>query len=278
MKILRKTRRRSLRSRFIFLKNRIRLYKKKLSTVSLKDNEIEYSPYIYAWESELEFMAYLTHHWGCIETGGEVYGYFSHAARPVVVFITPPGPKAIHNFAHFRQDTDYLIKYNRSLREKFGIYYIGSIHSHHILSKKDLSEGDIESAHKIAIKNGYRHTCQFLATFEKPLEINNYTQAGQNLNKKHVHCSYRKTAHWGNYILKTSKGPKSLTKQVLYSNYIKIKSHYYHDAAQSQPIQCPIHIIPGVSPIRKAIAMDTELKAITMPYHFPMFRIIIDSI
>ena len=112
------------------------------------------------------------------------------------------------------------------------------------------------------------------------LTINYYHYCIYNVNeyKKHVHCSYRKTAHWGNYILKTSKGPKSLTKQVLYSNYIKIKSHYYHDAAQSQPIQCPIHIIPGVSPIRKAIAMDTELKAITMPYHFPMFRIIIDSI
>jgi len=278
LKILRKTRIRSLRSRFIYLKNRIRLYKNKLSTVALKGNEIEYTPYIYVWESELKFMAFLTHHWGCIETGGDAYGYFSHAARPVVVFITPPGPNAIHEFAHFRQDTEYLIKYNRYLRDKYGIYYIGSMHSHHILSKKDLSKGDIESAHKIANKNGYRHICQFLTTFEKPSEINNYSQAGQNLNKKDVHCSYRKTTHWENCILKTSQVTKCLTNQILYSNYIKIKSHYYRDAAQSQPIHCPIHLIPGVSPIRKAIAMDTELRAITMLYHFPMFRVIIETI
>ena len=57
-------------------------------------------PYVVVWESELKCIASLAACQGETETGGEAYGLLSHAGRPVITLVTPPGPAAIQEVAH----------------------------------------------------------------------------------------------------------------------------------------------------------------------------------
>ena len=59
--------------------------------------------------------------------------------------------------------------------------------------------------------------------------------------------------------------------------FIRIHSFIYLDAACGQPVRCPIRIIPGSSPIRRAILRNSSIPGLATPYTFPMDRIIYDS-
>jgi len=130
-------------------------------------HQIGFKPYVGIWQNELQVMAELASRWGDIETGGEVYGLISHAGRPVIMLVTPPGPKAIHRVAQFTQDVDFFKETDVFLRNNFGLQYEGSWHSHHHLDIKGLSPGDIHSSNAIASKNGYWRLAQFVLTFER---------------------------------------------------------------------------------------------------------------
>ena len=119
------------------------------------------------FQSELQAIAAIAAASGSIETGGDLFGLFSHAGRPMISLATPPGPLAIHEVAHFRQDIEFTKKVARTLLNRFAVQYLGNYHSHHTLALRKLSPGDILSTHSIALKNGYRTMCQLLVTFER---------------------------------------------------------------------------------------------------------------
>ena len=119
-------------------------------------------PFICMWESELEFICAIAAKSGAIETGGECYGYFTHANRPVILFVTPPGPKAVHRRMHFRQDLDFFNQTNHLLTERYGLNFLGTHHSHHMLGIEGVSRGDIISTQSIATRNGYQRMCQLV--------------------------------------------------------------------------------------------------------------------
>lgn len=271
----------ALRTRFRRLKNRDRLHKKILPTGANQGNELRLLPYINVWESELQFMASLTTLWGNVETGGDVYGYFSHAGRLTVVFIIPPGKNAIHDYMHYRQDTDFLKKIDYYLRSKYSVYYIGSMHSHHILLKKDLSDRDIYSTNIIARKNGYHRLCQFLTTFENNRTLYNHQHTYPRHHEKQGQEGLKRTT---TSAVKDSKGCERSTdnsSSTFSGEFVKVHSYYYDDAAYDRPKRCSINVIPGISPIRKAIMKDPELpelKDVAMPFNFSMSHIIFDSV
>lgn len=68
-----------------------------------------------------------------IETGGQLFGFYTQEGYPVVVYAIGPGPHANHQTAFFNQDVDYLMKVYKLLHSKYGLCYIGEWHSHHRL-------------------------------------------------------------------------------------------------------------------------------------------------
>jgi hypothetical protein len=236
-------------------------------------------PYIIAWESELQYMTGLAVGYGCIETGGEVYGLLSQAGRPVIMLATPPGPGAIHNEAHFRQDMDSLKQNSSFLYDFYGIQYLGNWHSHHTLNIKGLSSGDIQSTHSIAARNNYYRLCQFVLTFEgnalagfpsrrycarsKRSPFDERTKIPATA-QQYSSGAYRRTAAFHSSI-----------RQV---DLIRVHSFLYQDARHSQPCRCPIRIIPGTSPIRHALQKNSSNEDLIKPISFPMQRIIYDTL
>ena len=219
--------------------------------------EPEFVPYVTTCESELQYMAGLAEKRGKIETGGEVYGLFSHGGRPVVMFVTGPGPRAIHQIAHFQQDLEFVIETNGLLREEFGIQLNGKWHSHHSLGVSSLSHGDILADHSTARKNKYRRLSHFLVTFENESPAHDSYQRkrtrGVKVNHEKTEVRYLLP---GNSIHDQKRqdvdrfqnNPKEER-----NGQVRIQAFFYADAMEGQPVECPIKVLAGVSPIRSAI-------------------------
>jgi hypothetical protein len=221
----------------------------------LRVDQPDLQPYVGIWRSEVQFMCGVASRWRNIETGGEVYGFISHAGRPVIMLVTPPGPKAIHRVAQFTQDLDFFKETDAFLRNNVGLQYEGSWHSHHHLDIEGLSPGDIHSTNAIALKNGYRRLAQFVLTFGYEYSPNLDSRSNQ------VFC--------GKGSVETVTESKT--------NFICIHSFFYPDAARGKPVRCPIRIIPGTSPFRRAVMRSSMIPELARPYSFPRSRILFDS-
>jgi hypothetical protein len=221
----------------------------------LSDN---FSPYIYIWESEIQFICALASKSGFIETGGECYGYLSHAGRLVVLFVTPPGPNAVHEKAHFRQDLEFLNITNRLLTEYYGLNFIGTHHSHHGLGIEGLSPGDIQSTQAIARRNGYQRMCQMVVTFSNFDQISNLSDFRKGMIKKRERT--KNAATIGNI------------------QPVKLHTYFFEDAQNSLPIACPIKVLSGISPFREMIVTRTNIPHLKESYQYPMEKIQFDNL
>lgn len=227
-------------------------------------------PFIVIFESELKAIASMALAAGSIETGGDLYGLFSHARRPVVFLAVPAGPNAIHDHAHFRQDIDYIKQVSAELRDKWAIQYLGNHHSHHNLGIKGLSGGDIRSTHSIAGKNGYANMCQLLVTFDDGSSRQRFWQ------KSDVHWSQ------GQERLERWRPPRDKEMEPeaprLVGGPPTVHAFYYEVAAGGQPLRCPIKVLPGISPIRTALGFANAIPGKWTSHHYPLSKIQFDDL
>jgi hypothetical protein len=252
-------------------------YRMTVNPYDMKIGQRGWKPHIVIWESEIRYMAGVAARGGCIETGGEVYGLLSHAGRPVIMLANGPGPESIHEVAQFRQDIAFFQKVNVFLRNNFGLLYGGNFHSHHILGIKGPSRVDIRSINSIAQRNGFRRLVQFILTFEK--------KPGTGLHRINDRLPDRFCMNWpgeseaaGRYLSEIYARAMGRFRASRQANFIRIHSFLYLDAAHGEPVQCPIRIIPGTSPYRRAIMKNSIIPELAIPYSFPMSRILVDSI
>lgn len=85
------------------------------------------------YQSELDFVSRCILDFPDIETGGQLFGYWTASGVPVVLFAIGPGPRANHQVAFFNQDIEYLTAVGSMLVERYGLQHIGEWHSHHRL-------------------------------------------------------------------------------------------------------------------------------------------------
>ena len=113
--------------------NRSRSY----SLVQHKQEETQYEPQrcskALIYSSEISFLGRCILDSPNIETGGQLFGFWTASGNPVVVYAIGPGPKANHQVTFFNQDVDYLERVGNVLVSKFGLMHIGEWHSHHQL-------------------------------------------------------------------------------------------------------------------------------------------------
>lgn len=91
------------------------------------------APCAIIYQSELDFVSRCILDRKHIETGGQLFGFWTSRGVPVVLFAIGPGPKANHQATFFNQDVDYLKQVGTALMERFGLQHIGEWHSHHQL-------------------------------------------------------------------------------------------------------------------------------------------------
>lgn len=162
-----------LRNLFNIKKNRLRnnkpsarsLEKNSLNPI-VSDNDIimrnnaETCPNIaIIFKSELDYISRCILDYTKIETGGQLFGYWTAEDIPVVLYAIGPGPKANHEVAFFNQDIDYLKRVGFPLIESFGLQHIGEWHSHHQLG---LAQPSTHDAHTMISTIKEKHLRHFL--------------------------------------------------------------------------------------------------------------------
>ena len=85
------------------------------------------------YKSELEYIKKCILEYPHIETGGQLFGFWTPQGRPVVLYAIGPGPRAGHHNTFFEQDIDYLNLVGNAIVKTFGLCHIGEWHSHHQL-------------------------------------------------------------------------------------------------------------------------------------------------
>lgn len=85
---------------------------------------------IYA--SELEAVRHHVLQYPNLETGGELFGWWSETGLPVIVLATGPGKKALHGATRFHSDEEYSFALGNAIAAH-GLQHLASWHSHHRL-------------------------------------------------------------------------------------------------------------------------------------------------
>ena len=223
------------------------------------------SQYVSIFSSEIEFIANLADKWGEIETGGELYGLWSHAGRPVVMLATPPGPKAIHEVAHFCQDVERFREVTEQLNRSLGLQFIGDYHSHHSLGLQKPSPGDAAHVAAVAAKNHLCRLAQLIVTFDDEApRLQRFTEKELLDEESSADCPT------GRQQLSMNKGPRAWCRRFWPCSGhaslqdVVINSFFYANAPSGQWSRCPLKKIPGLSPIRMAFCI---LGFLRMSFH-----------
>ncbi|MDY6838829.1 MAG: hypothetical protein SWH78_12740 [Thermodesulfobacteriota bacterium] len=234
-------------------------------------------PYLSIFSSEIEVMAGLAVECGQVETGGETYALLSQAGYPVIMLVTPPGPNAVHEWAHFRQDLEFFRKVNPLLENDFGLQYSGSWHCHHYLGIRGPSDGDVRSTHSIALRNGYRIQSQIVLTFENGYHGPPLSRGSAPFRQEPAAETDNRAVKQNTFVRLVKRRPLPPAPNAYDPAAVQIHAFLYLNAAKGKPMRCPIRVIPGMSPFREAIVKTfPELPELAKEKSFPMSRIVLD--
>jgi hypothetical protein len=100
------------------------------------------------YEGELNYLSRCVLDYPNIETGGDLFGFWTHSGFPVVQYVIGPGKDSNHAYAFFNQDEAYLQEMGDLLREQHGLQHIGEWHSHHRIGLAEPSGHDISTVRK----------------------------------------------------------------------------------------------------------------------------------
>lgn len=103
------------------------------------------SPKAIIYKSELDFISRCIQDFPNIETGGELFGFWTQLGTPVVLYAVGPGPYARHHPTSFVQDPDYVDNIEVEMCLRTGLQHVGQWHSHHQLGLAHPSGGDVAS-------------------------------------------------------------------------------------------------------------------------------------
>lgn len=100
---------------------------------------------IIIYESELNLIAQHAAHYPDVETGGDLFGLWTHTGNPVIQYVLGAGPEAQRYETAFYQDRAFLESYGASINAQHALQHLGEWHSHHHLNLRQPSGGDIQT-------------------------------------------------------------------------------------------------------------------------------------
>jgi hypothetical protein len=118
------------------------------------------------YEREARNIANLTLQYPDIETGGSLFGYWTHSGAPVVALAIGPGRRSRHAATSFHQDEDYLHHVGIALYDRHGLQHIGEWHSHHQLGLNKPSTGDINTVRLGMEQRGWSRFVLLITTID----------------------------------------------------------------------------------------------------------------
>jgi hypothetical protein len=119
------------------------------------------------YESELACIAHETSLHPKIETGGSLFGLWTHHGNPTILLASRPGQRAVRQTTQFEQDAHAHRIIEQVLVEHHGTQAIGLWHSHHRLGLHELSGGDIRRTMQFARRTQRERFCDVLCYFSE---------------------------------------------------------------------------------------------------------------
>ena len=142
------------------------------------------------YQSELDFISRCILDYPNIETGGELFGFWTQLGTPVVLYAVGPGPNAQHNVASFLQDSQYVDEVEVDLCNYTGLHHIGQWHSHHQLSLAHPSGGDVSSMKKGVGLPGFPRMLLCIGNCTEVTTTINAFNFHENCPGEYVHASW----------------------------------------------------------------------------------------
>ncbi len=117
------------------------------------------------FEDELRVLVSEIRRYPALETGGALYGLWSHGGQPTVWLATRAGPEAERRYTSFLDDPHTHMAMERALWERFGMQCVGVWHSHHRLGMQVLSAGDVARTRTYAMHTGRERFAEILGYY-----------------------------------------------------------------------------------------------------------------
>ncbi|MCG5218233.1 MPN domain-containing protein [Streptosporangium soli] len=117
------------------------------------------------YESELEVLCDETYEHPKIETGGNLFGLFSHGGGPTVFLATRPTVRSVRQTHSVELDSEAVGALQQVMWDRFGIQLLGMWHSHHTIGLFEPSSGDRARTQSFAVKAGRPCYTEILANF-----------------------------------------------------------------------------------------------------------------
>ena len=104
------------------------------------------------FESELRVICDEALDYSHIETGGNLYGLFSHGGSPTILLATRPAGRFYRGAASLDLDHQVQNEIEESVWARYGIQFLGMWHSHHQIGLYEPSSGDRNRTRNYAVK------------------------------------------------------------------------------------------------------------------------------
>jgi len=202
--------------------------------------------HLVTYESEIRVMASRSCRPDGCEDGFDFWGYYTRAGRQFIYLTTVSGRDAVRTPTRYVQDLPFIKAIYRCLSENYGCACLGGGHDHHRLGLDGPSGVDIEQVMSISRRNGFRRWCEIITTAE--------TTAGPGA--------------WFSHHSRASI-PR-----------IRLNAFSYLDPQQGEYVRTQLLVLPGISPLRLALAHRREIPAEALGeegLYFPLSHIVYDE-
>lgn len=149
------------------------------------------SPRAVVYRSELDFMSRCILDYPNIETGGELFGFWTQGGTPVVMYAVGPGPRAMHHQTSFIQDPDYVDNIEVQICRRTGLLHIGQWHSHHQLSLAHPSGGDVATMDRGVGRPGFPRMLLCIGNCTPTTTTVNAFNFHENTPGRYVHARWQ---------------------------------------------------------------------------------------
>jgi len=209
--------------------------------------------YLLIYQSEFRAIAGISAIWGeyRIEAGGDIFALATHGGRIVILLVTGPGPKAIHESAFFKQDIVFFRRTNELIATRLGIQWRGTYHCHNFLGISGPSGTDVAQVQGVTRRNNFQRWYEIITTCENG------------------DCTSR-------FFGRTHRSMPRLRNSL----QIGVRAFLYTDPQRGEKIEVGLRVLSGISPFRMRILADGVLDPADIgeyAFDFPMEQIIYKS-
>ena len=208
------------------------------------------------FESELHVIADETLDYPSIETGGNLYGLLSHGRTPVIWLATRPAGNVHRRSTSLELDPQVHNLIMEFAWEQYGVQSLGMWHSHHQIGLFEPSEGDRRRTANFAAKWDQDSYVEILCNLPRTgaAEADEPDDDGEDGPREGGSEDGSLSRKERKALARKEKPRASQASHGRHPGPVLVAPFMYTDAPRLVRADAQIEVLPGVSPLRTALA------------------------